>query len=439
MDISAIIGTLGDWADRIFGSDGAFLDQFLTPWTLYQFLILVGLVLAAHLISRALAPLVSGVGRGTPHPLTATITAIIDRRRAILLALLLWITVLTLREVTWPSRSFYLTICANLVTAWFIISLLTRLIRNRLLGRALAIGIWSIAALNITGILPAVLDALESASFGIGERQVSLLAIANGLIMAIVLIWIAVLVSRLVERRILSTPDLAPATQVLLSKLFRIAVLTGAVVIALDLTGIDLTALAVFSGAVGLGLGFGLQKVVSNLISGFILLTDKSIKPGDVISLGETFGWINKLNARYVSVITRDGREFLIPNEDLITNQVINWSYSDRNIRLEIGFGVSYDSDPHLVRRIAVEAASGVDRVLPSPAPVCHLTDFGDSSIDFVLRFWIIDPAEGVVNIKGKVFLALWDTLKQHDVRIPFPHREVILREPLRAASPPET
>ena len=179
--------------------------------------------------------------------------------------------------------------------------------------------------------------------------------------------------------------------------------------------------------------------MVSNLISGFILLTDKSIKPGDVISLGETFGWINKLNARYVSVITRDGREFLIPNEELITNQVINWSYSDKNIRLEIKFGVSYDSDPHLVRRIAVEAATDVDRVLKTPAPVCHLVEFGDSSIDFVLRFWIVDPAEGVVNIKGKVYLALWDTLKANDVKIPYPHREVILREPLRAASPPET
>lgn len=439
MDLSALTATLQEWSDRTFGADGTLLNQLLAPWTLYQFMILVGLALLAHVISRMLAPLLAGVGRGGPHALTALASAITDRRRALLLALMLWITVLTLREVTWPSRSLYLAICANLVTAWFIISLLSRLARNRLLGRTLAVAIWTLAALNITGVLPAVLDALESATFGIGDRQVSLLAIANGLIMAFVLIWLAVLVSRLVERRILSTPDLAPATQVLLSKLFRIGVLTGAIVIALDLTGIDLTALAVFSGAVGLGIGFGLQKVVSNLISGFILLTDKSIKPGDVITLGETFGWINKLNARYVSVITRDGREFLIPNEDLITNQVINWSYSDKNIRLEIKFGVSYDSDPHLVRKIAVEAATDVERVLSSPAPVCHLVEFGDSSIDFVLRFWIIDPAEGVVNIKGKVFLALWDTLKEHDVKIPFPHREVILREPIRAASPPDT
>lgn len=439
MDISAIFSTVGDWLNPLLDADGSLTDRLLRPWNFYQVGILLGLIVMAHLLSRLIAPFVGTTGQNSPTFLTSLFTAFAHRKRSILLAVLLWLTVLTLQEVTWPSRSFYLAIAANLVTAWVVISLLTRLVRNRLLGRTLALIIWGVAALNITGILPAVLSALESASFGIGERQVSLLAIVNGLIIAFALIWAAVMISRLVERRIFSTPDLAPATQVLLSKLLRIALLTGAVFFALDLTGIDLTALAVFSGAVGLGLGFGLQKVVSNLISGFILLTDKSIKPGDVITVDETFGWINKLNARYVSVITRDGREYLIPNEDLITNQVINWSYSNEQIRLEIKFGVSYDSDPHKVREIAVEAAMSADRVLPDPKPVCHMVEFGDSSIDFVLRFWIIDPAEGVVNIKGKVFLALWDTLKAHDIKIPFPHREVILREPLRAARPPET
>ncbi len=430
MDMSALFSTAGDWLSSLLDSDGSLLDHLLNRWNIYQLAILLGLFATAHLLSRLIEPFVGTARQPRPQAIAAFTTVLSHRKRSILLAILLWLTVLTLQEVTWPSRSFYLAIAANLVTAWVIISLLTRLVRNRLLGRALALVIWGVAALNITGILPVVLTALESASFGIGERQVSLLAIVNGLIIAFALMWAAVVISRLVERRIFATPDLAPATQVLLSKLLRIALLTGAVFFALDLTGIDLTALAVFSGAVGLGLGFGLQKVVSNLISGFILLTDKSIKPGDVITVDETFGWINKLNARYVSVITRDGREYLIPNEDLITNQVINWSYSNTQIRLEIKFGVSYASDPHLVRRIAVKAAMSGDRVLPDPEPVCHLVKFGDSSLDFVLRFWITDPAEGVVNIKGKVFLALWDTLKEHDIKIPFPHREVILREP---------
>ncbi|MCB1388971.1 MAG: mechanosensitive ion channel, partial [Rhodobacteraceae bacterium] len=201
----------------------------------------------------------------------------------------------------------------------------------------------------------------------------------------------------------------------------------------------NLTGLTVFSGAIGLGIGFGLQKVVSNLISGVILLVDRSIKPGDVIEVGNTFGWIQTLGARYVSVVTRDGREYLIPNEDLITSQVINWSHTDPKVRLEITFGVSYRSDPYLVRRIAIEAAGKPKRVLGVPAPVCHVIGFGESSIDFVLRFWIADPSGGVVNIKSEVFLALWDALKENDIEIPYPHRVVQVESSAGAATPPLT
>ncbi|MCR9113130.1 MAG: mechanosensitive ion channel, partial [Rhodobacteraceae bacterium] len=193
----------------------------------------------------------------------------------------------------------------------------------------------------------------------------------------------------------------------------------------------DLTGLAVLSGAIGVGLGFGLQKVVSNLVSGVIILLDKSIKPGDVISLGETFGWINSLGARYVSVVTRDGREYLIPNEDLITGQVVNWSHSNEFVRLDIYFGTAYGDDPHEVRRIAIEAAKGVDRVLGFKPPVCHIVGFGDSSVDYILRFWISDPTGGLTNIRGNVYLALWDAFQQNGISIPFPQREVrLLNEP---------
>ncbi|MEX0310145.1 MAG: mechanosensitive ion channel family protein, partial [Tateyamaria sp.] len=191
--------------------------------------------------------------------------------------------------------------------------------------------------------------------------------------------------------------------------------------------GIDLTGLAVLSGAIGVGLGFGLQKVVSNLVSGVIILLDKSIKPGDVISLGDTFGWIQTLGARYASVVTRDGREYLIPNEDLITGQVVNWSHSNDFVRLDIFFGTAYDDDPHQVRKLAIEAAKGVERVLSSRPPVCHIVGFGDSSVDYILRFWITDPTGGLTNIRGNVYLALWDAFKQNDISIPFPQREVRL------------
>jgi small-conductance mechanosensitive channel len=222
--------------------------------------------------------------------------------------------------------------------------------------------------------------------------------------------------------------DISPSMQVLAVKGVQILFYGLAFYIGIKAVGIDLTGLAVLSGAIGVGIGFGLQKVVSNLISGVIILLDKSIKPGDVISLGETFGWIQTLGARYASVVTRDGREYLIPNEDLITGQVVNWSHSNEFVRLDIYFGTSYDCDPHAVRRIAIEAASGVKRVLVKPnAPVCHIVGFGDSSVDYILRFWISDPTGGLTNIRGNVYLALWDAFKAHDITIPFPQREVRL------------
>ena len=178
--------------------------------------------------------------------------------------------------------------------------------------------------------------------------------------------------------------------------------------------------------AISLSIGFGLQKVVSNLVSGIIILLDKSIKPGDVISLGETFGWINSLGARYVSVVTRDGREYLIPNEDLITGQVVNWSHTDAYVRLDIYFGTSYGDDPHVVRKLAIDAAKSVDRVLTFPkTPVCHIVGFGDSSVDYILRFWIEDPTGGLTNIRGNVYLALWDAFHENGISLPFPQREV--------------
>jgi len=178
--------------------------------------------------------------------------------------------------------------------------------------------------------------------------------------------------------------------------------------------------------------------VVSNLISGIILLMDKSIKPGDVISVGDTYGRINELAARYASVISRDGREYLIPNEDLITSRVVNWSYSSDLVRLDLDFGVAYSADPHAVRRLAREVSAKHKRVQAVPPPVCHITAFGDNSVNYKLRFWIRDPDKGTVNVRGDIFLLLWDAMKEADMQIPFPQRDVGFRGPVevRLAEP---
>ena len=217
---------------------------------------------------------------------------------------------------------------------------------------------------------------------------------------------------------------------VLFGKILKVGLIILAVLFAVSAAGVDLTTLTIFSGAIGVGLGFGLQKVVSNFISGVIILMDRSIKPGDTITVGETFGWIRELRARFVSVVTRDGREYLIPNEDFITERVVNWSFTDELVRLDIKFGVSYDSNPHHVSEVAINAAMEVPRVESARRPVCWITGFGESSIDFVLRFWIHDPQQGLTNVRGKVYLALWDAFKANAIDLPFPIRDVILRQP---------
>jgi small-conductance mechanosensitive channel len=247
-----------------------------------------------------------------------------------------------------------------------------------------------------------------------------------------IVFWLAFNIGDFLDQRIQRSQELTPSLRVLTGKILRIALLLVAVLVWLSVIGLDVTVITVFSGAIGIGVGFGLQKVVSNLFSGIIILLDRSIKPGDTITVGETFGWIRELRARFVSVVTRDGREYLIPNEDFITHEVINWSYSDELVRIDVAFGASYDSDPHKVSAVAIEAASAVKRVVETQKPVCWLTAFGDSSLEFLLRFWIRDPQNGLTNVRGAVLLAVWDAFKENDIRIPYPHREVIMKTPVQ-------
>ena len=263
----------------------------------------------------------------------------------------------------------------------------------------------------------------------IGGLRVSPLLVIKTSVLLLFTLWAANAASDFLDRRVRASADLTPSIQVLIGKLIRLLLITFAILIALSTVGIDFSALAFFSGAVGVGLGFGLQKIVSNLVSGIILLADKSIKPGDVITVGDNFGWVESMGARYTAIVTRDGREFLIPNEDFVTQRVINWSYSNDEVRLDVPFGVSYASDPHKVCALAVEAARSVTRVLPSPAPVCHLKAFGDSSLNFLLRFWIRDPIDGITNVSGLVLLALWDAFKREGIEIPYPVRDVRLTQ----------
>ncbi len=411
----------------------AFLESLLEPWVLAQLaIILVCLVVAYFAGARVEAALEARVREVHGKPRLLRLLALLLRRtRWIVAALLLGIAAVALDVLTLRGRNEIVGAVLALIAAWVTISVLSRLIRNRALARLVAWIAWIFVALNILGAFDAVTASLDAVAVTIGTFRLSAWFIVQGLILTGILLWLAIAVGSFAERQIARNPDLTPSLRVLIGKLVRIALLVLAAMVALTLLGVNLTTLAFFGGALGLGLGFGLQKVVSNFVSGIIILLDRSVKPGDTIAIGETFGWVRSLHARFVSVITRDGREYLIPNEDFVTQRVENWSFTDTRVRIDVTFGVAYDSDPHEVRRLAVEAVNGIGRVEEQPQPVCHLTGFGDSSLDFILRFWISDPQNGVTNVRGHALLACWDAFKAAGISIPFPHRQILVDRPV--------
>ncbi|MBT8409576.1 MAG: mechanosensitive ion channel, partial [Alphaproteobacteria bacterium] len=419
---------LADVGQSLLSQAEVFMASLLRPWVAYQLAIAIGLMLVAHLMRRAFGPRIRrwmASREGWPKWRMRVLVVVHQRLRAMFFVGLIWAVVLVMREVTWPSRSYILGVIATLATAWLFVVFATRLIRSLFLRRMVRYGAWIYVTLYILGIIEETERILNAAALQIGSFRISLLLIIQGVVIVGALLALARFVTVTASARVQANEDISPSMRVLIVKFIQIVFYAMAFFIGVRAIGIDLTGLAVLSGAIGVGLGFGLQKVVSNLVSGVIILLDKSIKPGDVISLGDTFGWINTLGARYASVVTRDGREWLIPNEDLITGQVVNWSHSNKFVRLDIYFGTAYGNDPHQVRKLAIEAAQSVDRVLKHRPTVCHIVGFGDSSVDYILRFWIDDPTGGLTNIRGNVYLALWDAFKENGVSIPFPQREV--------------
>ncbi len=278
-----------------------------------------------------------------------------------------------------------------------------------------------------------VVETLDSWALSVGATRISvwdMLVVFAVLIALIVAAWLLSKGSHKLLRRI---TRLEPSARVLGEKLLTIAVWAAAFMVGIDLLGIDLTALAVFSGAFGLAIGFGLQKTFGNLIAGIILLMDKSIKPGDVIAIADqagqtTFGQIRKIGIRAVSITTRDQKEYLIPNENLMINQVENWSYSSRNVRMQVPVGIGYGCDIAEAEKLMLEAAKSVERVLQTPPPTVWLDKYGESSVDFVIHCWISDPEEGLGNIRSQVLKKLWHLFKENGIEIPFPQRDINFR-----------
>jgi len=330
----------------------------------------------------------------------------------------------SLEHVPWVLNA-----ASDLAVAWIIIRLLTSFIPNRFVARVVELTVWAVAALSIFGLLTPITGFLEGISFSIGENSYNALGIIKGLALAAVFLQAASVAAQFAVARIEKTEGLTRSLQVLLAKAIKMVLFTAAILFAMSSVGIDLTSLAIFSSALGVGIGFGLKTIFSNYVAGIILLMDNSIKPGDTIEVSGVYGVVGNMHARYASVLTRSGKEYLIPNELLITGEVVNWTFSDSNVRLEIPVGVAYESDVPKALELMKEAAKDVPRVLRNPAPVAWLMGFGDSSVDLELRVWIADAESGVASVRSGVLLNVWNLFHEHGIAIPFPQRDVLLKQ----------
>ncbi len=282
-------------------------------------------------------------------------------------------------------------------------------------------------AFHLFGLLSPSLAYLQSVTFKIGSTTLSLFGVIKAIFATAALVWGALGISGYLERQLKRQGQLKPSVRLLVSKALKTILMAFSFYIGLTFLGIDLSAFSIFAGAIGVGIAFGLQNILSNFFSGFIILVERSIKPGDVISLGDgkVYGVVDKLYARYVSVRTREGKEHLIPNQEIITNKVENWSYSDPCVRMEIPFRVSYDSDLELVEKLLVEIAINTSRVMKKPTPCIKFSSLIDNAVDLKLFVWVEDPKNGMSGIKSDIIFEVWKAFRAHGIRIPYPPREI--------------
>jgi len=403
--------------------------EVTSPWFYLQLGLIVvgaGMALGVGTAIRARIDMTS-FAMGWPAPLRLFMRVVVGSAPTAVFALLITLARVIMVHSTWPSRSYLLSVAASLALAWLIIRLVTSVIRNPFIVRLVSVAAWLVAALSILGLLEPTIEALDSVSIVLGGLRLTPLLLIKLGVMLIVALWLTNIASNFVESRITRSTDLTPSIQVLLIKVIRLALMVFAVAVVLSAAGINLSALAIFSGAAGVGIGFGLQKIVANFISGIILLADKSVKPGDLITIGDSTGRINEMKTRYISVAAGDGREFLIPNEDLVTQKVVNWTYTDKNTLVKVNFGTNYEADPRLVCKLALDIAAAAPRAIKSKPPNCILVEFAEAGMKFSLTFWIADP-DGLDNVKSEAMLALWDAFQREGIHVPYPVREIRLR-----------
>jgi small-conductance mechanosensitive channel len=413
--------------------------RLLESTNLLQLAILAAATLAGWWIGRRLRPLIARPEPADDLPGRAREALWTAAPYACVLMLFVAAAGL-LRALGGPSS--IVDVAVQLATLLLAIRVLVYVLRVSLGARARIKGwgtpvtfvVWAFLALHLLGWGENVIALLDGIGIDAGKTRISAWSVIKLLVTVGLFVVVAMWVSRWLERHVLRFDGLAPNMRIGIAKFTQAFLVALSVLVGLNAAGLDLTTLNVLTGAVGIGLGFGLQSIAANFVSGFVLLMDRSIKPGDVISFTGTtgtategFGWVEELRGRYVVVRDRDGVATLVPNQNLITNSVVNWSYTDPRVRLKLPVRVSYKDDPELAMKLMLQSTLGHERVIQDPAPVARLMSFGDHGIELELRFWIHDPQEGVNNVRSDVNRAIWRLFKEHGVTIPVAQREVRL------------
>ena len=415
------------------------IDALSHPSLWWQALAVIVALLFGWAVDRRYDVWLRGYLKGGDHTRAGLVTFAASRRLAFPAALSLMLLLAWGVFTQLDMRHALLWVALSLSVALLLVRLAVYLLSGALKPGSLLSAsenfivavVWVGVALHLLDWLPELLKTLDSAAITIGTTRVSMLLVLRAISVAALVMVLSLWLSRLLERKVRHSPHLSPSAQVGINKVIKLMLLVLGTVVALQVLGVNLAALAVIGGTLGLGIGLGLQRIVSNFISGFILLVDGSIKPGNVITVedqsGTRYGWVHELRSRYIVIRDRDGVDTLMPNENLIINPVINWSYGGESIRLKVPIQISYSDDPELAMRLLEESANGQERVLADPEPVARLLGFGENGIDLDLRVWVRSPELGINNVRSDINLAIWRAFKAHGITRPLPQREMRL------------
>ena len=413
---------------------GRTYTQFQDPVQWWQIGVIAFSVALAWFATRALAKHFAGIDRAGPASAYQRLMTLGSRIAfPLLLGLVTLVAAAIMRRYAIPQA--VASLVATLALAFALIHLVVDLLKRVLRPGPLLIAAerlitwvtWAIVAMYLFGWLEHAAAALESIAIPMGDTRYSLLDALSAIVTLLVFLVIGGYLGTVATRGIMRAQQVTIGLRVGIAKFLRFFLVLLAGLLGLNAIGIDLAALAVFGGALGIGLGFGLQRIAANFVSGFILIADRSIRQGDVITIGDRFGVVKELRARYIVVRDRDGVDTLIPNENVISTDVVNWSYGDRAIRLKLPVQISYRDKPRQALELLLEAAARHPRVLKNPAPASRVMSFADSGITLELRFWILDPEDGINNVRSDLHLEIWDLFEREGITIPYPQRDLHL------------